>query len=211
VTVVGIVGDATFGAVGNVTTRRAYLPVKQRYRDWQTLIVHTRDPSARTLSRLREAIAAIDPALPPFAAITMEQAVANGFAASRTAVAVASFFGILALLIASIGLYAVVARSVAERTREMGVRLALGLTPRGVLAHLMRDGARLGLIGLALGLAGGFALGRVMAGVLLGLSPSDPITFIVVPSLLAVVIVVATFVPARRASQRDAVAALRSE
>jgi ABC-type antimicrobial peptide transport system permease subunit len=156
-------------------------------------------------------IAGIDPSLPAFGAITMEQAVANGFAASRTGVAVASFFGLLALLIASIGLYAVVARSVAERTREMGVRIALGLAPRGVVAHLMRDGARLGLIGLVFGLAGGLALGRAMAGVLLGLSSADPITFIVVPLALTIVIMVATFVPAWRAARLDAVAALRSE
>lgn len=211
ITVVGVIADAKFATVGEVTTRRAYLPLKQRYRDWETLVVHTRDTPARTLSHLREVIAAIDPLLPPFGAMTMEQAVANGFAASRTGVAVASFFGLLALLIASIGLYAVVARSVAERTREMGVRIALGLTPRGVLAHLMRDGARLGLIGLVFGLAGGLALARTMAGVLLGLSPADPITFTVIPLALAFVIIVATFVPARRASQLDAVAALRSE
>jgi predicted permease len=211
ITVVGVVADATFAAVGEVTARRAYLPVKQRYRDWETLVVHTRDTPAGTLSRLREVIAAIDPSLPAFGGITMEQAVANGFAASRSGVAVAGFFGLLALLIASIGLYAVVARSVADRTREMGVRIALGLTPRGVVAHLMRDGARLGLIGLVFGLAGGLALGRTMAGVLLGLSPSDPITFTVVPLALTIVIIVATFVPARRAARLDAVTALRTE
>ena len=211
VTVVGVVADAKFAAVGEVTPRRAYLPLKQRYRDWETLVVHTRDTPARTLANVREVIAALDPSLPPFGAMTMEQAVANGFAASRSGVAIASFFGLLALLIASIGLYAVVARSVVERTREMGVRIALGLTPRGVLAHLMRDGARLGLIGLAFGLAGGLALGRTMTGVLLGLSPADPITFIVVPSALTIVILVATVVPARRAARLDAVAALRSE
>ena len=211
VTVVGVVADAKFAAVGEVTPRRAYLPVKQRYRDWETLVVHTRDAPGGTLSRLREVIAAIDPSLPPFAAMTMKQAVANGFAASRTGVAVASFFGLLALLIASIGLYAVVARSVTERTREMGVRIALGLTPRGVLIHLMRDGARLGLIGLVFGLAGGMVLGRTMAGVLLGLSPADPVTFTLIPAFLTVVIIVATFVPARRAARLDAVTALRNE
>jgi hypothetical protein len=211
ITVVGVIADAKFAAVGDVTTRRAYLPLKQRYRDWETLVVHTRDTPARTLSHLREVIAAVDPALPPFGAMTLEQAVANGFAASRMGVAVASFFGLLALLIASIGLYAVVARSVAERTREIGVRIALGLTPRGVLTQMMRDGARLGLIGLVFGLAGGMALARIMAGVLLGLSPADPITFTVVPSALTIVIIVATFVPARRAAHLDAVAALRSE
>jgi putative ABC transport system permease protein len=211
ITVVGVVADAKFAAVGEVTTRRAYLPLKQRYRDWETLVVHTRDTPALMLSRLREVIATVDPSLPAFAAMTMEQAVANGFAASRSGVAVASFFGLLSLLIASIGLYAVVARSVTERTREMGVRIALGLTPRGVLAHLMRDGARLGLIGLVFGLVGGMVMARTMAGVLLGLSPADPITFVVVPSVLIVVIIVATFVPARRAARLDAVAALRND
>ena len=211
ITVVGVVADAKFATVGEISARRAYLPLKQRYRDWETLVVHTRDTPARTLAGLREVIAAIDPTLPPFGAMTMEQAVANGFAASRTGVAVASFFGSLALLIASIGLYAVVARSVADRTREMGVRIALGLTPHGVLAHLMLDGARLGLIGLALGLAGGLALAPAMAGLLLGLSPADPITFTVVPAALTIVIIVATFVPARRAARLDAVVALRND
>ena len=211
ITVVGVVADAKFAAVGIVTPRRVYLPLKQRYRDGETLVVHTRDTPARTISSLREVMATIDPSLPLFGAMTLEQAVANGFAASRTGVAIASFFGLLALLIASIGLYAVVARSVAERTCEMGVRIALGLTPRDVLAHLMRDGARLGLIGLVFGLAGGLALGRTMAGVLLGLSPADPITFTVVPLAVILVIMLATFVPARRAAHLDAVAALRSE
>jgi predicted permease len=211
ITVVGVVADAKFAAIGEVTTRRAYLPLKQRYRDWETLVVHTRDAPARTLSSLREVIAAIDPSLPAFGAITMEQAVANGFAASRSGVAIASFFGLLALLIASIGLYAMVARSVTERTREMGVRVALGLTPRGVVVLLMRDGARLGLIGLVFGLAGGMVIARTMAGVLLGLSPADPITFTIVPLALILVILVATFVPARRAAQLDAVTALRNE
>ena len=211
ITVVGVIADAKFATVGEGTARRAYLPLKQRYRDWETLVVHTRDTPAHTLSRLREVIAGLDPSLPPFGAMTMEQAVANGFAATRTGVAVASFFGLLSLLIASVGLYAVVSRSVAERTREMGVRIALGLTPRGVLAHLIRDGARLGLIGLAVGLAGGLALARTMTSVLLGVSPADPITFTIVPSALIVIVIVATFLPARRAARLDAVAALRNE
>jgi predicted permease len=211
VTVVGVIADAKFTAIGEVSPRRAYLPLKQRYRDWETLVVYTRENPARMLSGLREVIAAIDPSLPTFGAMTMEQAVANGFAASRSGVAVASFFGLLALLIASIGLYTVVARSVTERTREMGVRIALGLTPRGVVAHLMRDGARLGLIGLVFGLAGGMVLARAMAGVLLGLSPADPITFTVVPAALTVVVIVATLVPAWRAARLDAVTALRNE
>jgi putative ABC transport system permease protein len=211
VTVVGVVADAKFAMVGDVTPRRAYVPLRQRYRDWETLVVHTRDAPAAALAGLREVIAGIDPSLPPFGAMTMDQAVSNGFASSRIAVAVAGFFGLLALLIASVGLYAVVARSVTERTREMGVRIAVGLSPRGVMALLMRDGARLGFIGLAFGLAGGLLLARAMAGVLAGVSPADPLTFTVVPAVLALVVIAATFIPARRAARLDAVTALRNE
>jgi predicted permease len=211
VTVVGVVADARFAVIGETTTRRAYLPLRQRSRDWETLVVHTRDTPAATLSGLREVIAGIDPSLPPFGALTMEQAVTNGFASSRIAVTIAGFFGLLALLIASVGLYAVVARSVVERTSEMGVRVAMGMTPRGVLAHLMRDGARLGLVGVVFGLGGGLALARGMVGVLSGVSPADPLTFTVVPAVLIVVVFVATFLPARRAARLDAVAALRSD
>ena len=102
---------------------------------------------------LKRAVAALDPALPTFGAMTMEQR-GERSATSRTAAAIAGFFGALALLISAVGLYAVVAGSVAERTREIGVRIALGATPSGVLRFVMRGGARLGRSGLAIGLAG---------------------------------------------------------
>jgi len=163
------------------------------------------------VSRLKDAIAGVDPALPTFGGITMEEAVASGFATPRSAAAVAGFFGLLALVIASVGLYAVVTGGVAERTREIGVRLALGSTPRGIVRLLMRDGARLGAIGLGLGLLGALGAARVMAGLLYGLSPRDPVTFVLVPLTLGAVVLLATYLPARRAARRDPVAALRSE
>jgi ABC-type antimicrobial peptide transport system permease subunit len=163
------------------------------------------------IPRLQDAIAGLDPALPTFGGITMEEAVAGGFSAARSAAAIAGFFGVLALLIASVGLYAVVTGGVAERTREIGVRLALGSTPAGVLRLLMSEGARLGAIGLGLGLIGALGVARAMAGLLYGLSPSDPVTFVLVPLILGAVVLVATYLPARRAAQRDPVAALRSE
>ena len=211
VTAVGVVADAKFAAVGETTTLRAYLPVKQTYRDWQTLVVHTRDTPAKTIANLREVIAAADPQLPPFGALTLEQAVTNGHAGPRTAAAIAGFFGVLALLIASVGLYAVVARSVADRTREVGVRIALGSTPRRVVRHFMGDGARLGIIGLAVGLTVALGVTRAMSGVLMGLSPWDPTTFALVPIVLGLVVVVATFLPARRVGRLDAVEALRTD
>jgi hypothetical protein len=123
---VGVVHDAKFAVIGEAPGGRLYLPVRQRYRDWQTLVVHTRGDAGAVLPRLEQALASLDPVLPVFGKITMEEAVASGLSTSRTAAAIAGFFGVLALLIASLGLYALVAGAVAERTREIGVRMALG-------------------------------------------------------------------------------------
>jgi predicted permease len=211
VTVVGVVDDAKFLLLGGPSGARAYLPVKQEYRDWETLVVHTRGSPAPVIPQLRAAIGAIDPTLPVFGVTTMEDAVSSGFSTSRMAARVAGFFGLLALLIASVGLYAVVAMSVTERTREMGLRLALGATPRGIVSHLMKVGARLGVVGLVVGLLGAFAMARTMAGLLFGMSPSDPVTFVGVPLVLAAVVVAATWLPARRAARLEPMNALRSD
>jgi predicted permease len=211
-TVVGVVDDATFIVIGDAPGGHLYLPLRQHYRDWQTLVVQTTTGNAAAMiPRLKDAIAGLDPALPAFGSTTMEEAVAGGFSAPRSAAAFAGFFGVFALLIAAVGLYALVAGGVAERTREIGVRLALGCTPGGVLRLVMGDGARLGVVGLGLGLAGALGVTRAMGGLLYGLSPGDPVTFVVVPLTLGAVVLLATYLPARRAVKLDPVAALRSE
>ena len=211
VTVVGVVGDARFAVIGDVPGGHLYLPVRQRYRGWQTLVVHTRGDPAAVLPRLEQALASLDPALPVFGRTTLEEAVAGGLSTSRTAATIAGFFGALALLISSVGLYALVAGAVAERTREIGVRLALGSTPSGILRLMMREGARLGAVGLGIGLVGALGVARAMGGLLYGLSPGDPVTFVAVPLILGIVVLLATWLPARRAVRLDPVAALRSE
>jgi len=211
VTVIGVVGDATFASLGQSSAAHVYLPVRQSYRDWETLIVHTRGDALSMIPRLRTVIAAADPALPLFGVTTMDEAVSSGFSTSRTAASIAGFFGGLALLISSVGLYAVVATGVSERTREIGVRVALGSTPGEVMRFVMRGGARLGLVGLMIGLGGAAIVARLMSALLYGLSAADPITFALVPVVLAVIVFVATFIPARRAVKLDPVAALRSD
>ena len=208
---IGVVDDAKFIVVGDMPGGHLYLPLRQHYRDWQTLVVHTRDNAAAMLPVLQHAIAGLDPRSRRSAATTMDAGVASGFSLSRTAAAIAGFFGVLALLIASVGLYAMVAGGVAERTREIGVRMALGSTPAGVLRLLMGEGARLGAIGLGIGLLGAIAVARALVGLLYGLSPSDPVTFVLVPMTLGAVVLLATYLPARVAAKRDPVAALRSE
>ncbi len=211
VTVVGVVDDARFAVIGEIPGGHLYLPVRQHYRGWQTLVVQTREDPAATLARLEQTLASLDPALPVFGKTTMEEAVTSGLSTPRTAASIAGFFGVLALLIATLGLYALVAGAVAERTREIGVRLALGCTPAGVLRLMMGEGARLGAIGLGFGLVGAAGVARAMAGLLVGLSPGDPVTFVLVPLTLGLVVLLATYFPARRAVRLDPVAALRSE
>ena len=211
ITVVGVVEDAKFESLGPSTVARVYMPLRQRYRDWQTLVVHTRGDPALALAQLKNTVSAADPALPVFGAMTTEQSVESGLSTSRTAATVAGFFGALAVLISSVGLYAVVASRVSERTRELGVRMALGSTPADVMWLVMRGGARLGLVGLAIGLGGSVVVARLMSALLYGMSPADPFTFVFVPLTLAVVVLVATYIPARRAVRLDPIVALRTE
>jgi putative ABC transport system permease protein len=209
--VVGVVADATFASLGDRTIEHAYVPLRQNYVTWQTLIVHTRADAFGALPRVRAIIASLDPTLPTFGAMTLRQSVESGFATSRMAASVAGFFAALSLLIAAVGLYAVVAGTVAERTREIGVRLALGSTPSGVLRFIMSGGARLGAWGLLIGLVCAIGVAKMMGGLLYGLSPSDPVTFAIAPLTLALVVVIATYLPARRAVRLDPMAALRSD
>ena len=211
VTVVGVVADAKFTSLGEPTERRAYLPLRQEYRDWQTLIVRTHGAPMAVRRGVEHIVASVDPTLPTFGVMTMAESVTSGLDISRTAAVIAGFFGTLALLIAAVGLYAVVAAGVAERTREIGVRVALGSTPGGVLRLLMRAGGRIGVLGLGIGLVAAFGASIVMSGLLLGVSWHDPVTFALVPLVLALVVMIATYLPARRAAGLDPVAALRSD
>jgi predicted permease len=210
-TVVGVISDAEFDSPGLPSQPRAFVPLRQTYVNWETLIVHTRGDPTVVIPKLRSAIAAQDPMLPVFGVSTMTESVSNGLNTSRIAASIGGFFGALALLISSVGLYAVVATGVTERTREIGVRVALGSTPSEVMRFVIRGGARLGLVGLVLGLGGAAIVARLMSSLLFGLSAADPITFALVPATLAIVVMVATFIPARRAVKLDPVAALRSD
>ncbi len=195
---------------GEPTLPQVYLPLAQEPARTLTFFMRTEDPGP-VAAAARRAVARLDPEQPLYEMKTMERAFFEVLASNRVITGLFAVFAVVALALAAVGLYGLVSYGVSQRTREIGVRLAIGARGRDIMGLVMRDGLRLVVTGLVAGLALGLALTRAMASVLLGVSPQDPLTFSVVPVALALVALVATFVPARRASRLDPVRVLRSE
>jgi ABC-type antimicrobial peptide transport system permease subunit len=156
-------------------------------------------------------IAAIDPAQPIAKVATMDQLISASTAQRRLALVLFSAFAGAALLLAVTGIYGVLAGSVAERMREMGVRSALGATPRQIIGLVLSQGGRLAALGLVIGVAGAIALARGLSALLFGVEPGDPATLLGVVVLIAVVTAAGCLVPAIRAARVDPIQALRSD
>ncbi len=177
-----------------------------------TLLLRTHAEPHGFASQVRAAVTAVDPEQPVFAVSTLEQYIDRSIAERRFTIALLTTFAGLALLLAAVGLYAVMANSVAQRTHELGVRMALGAQPRDVVRLVVRQGLVLVGIGVVLGIAGALALTRLMTAVLSDqVSPTDPATFAGVTLLLVAIGLLATYIPARRATRIDPMVALRQE
>lgn len=209
--VVGVVKDGKYGTLGEEATPFFYLNIAQRYEPGPTLIVRTRGNPLDYLAAVRNEIAALDKNLPLFDVKTMRQHLGLALLPARLAGSVLGIFGLVALLLAAAGIYGVMAYSVAQRTREIGIRLALGAQTVDVLKLVVRQGMKLVVIGVAIGLSGALALTRLMTSLLYGVSATDPLTFIGVAALLAGVALLACWIPAWRATKVDPMIALRYE
>jgi predicted permease len=210
ITVVGVVGSTKMAGLVTSDTRVGtyYFPMSQDGMRSMTLAVRTTgDPTAIT-SSLRQALTAIDPELPLYAVRTMQERIDESLVDRRTPMLLATMFATAALLLAAMGLYGVLAYQVAQRRREIGIRLALGSEPGGIFALVLREGLALLLVGLTVGVAGAFAIRRAMESQLYGVSAMDPLVLSVVAAVLATAAVVACAVPARRASRIDPIVAL---
>ncbi|HEY7183429.1 MAG TPA: ABC transporter permease, partial [Blastocatellia bacterium] len=188
-----------------------YLPLLQNYSPELTLHARTATPSQTLLAAVRREAHLLDPQLPLYNLGTLAQQKDGSLYTERLAAALLTLFGLLALSLAVVGIYGVLSYAVTERTREIGIRLALGARPRDMLKLVVGQGLILTLIGLVIGVGASFALTRLIAKLLFGVSATDPLTFIVIPLLLAGVALLACWIPARRATRVDPLAALRYE
>ncbi|MDE3156889.1 MAG: ABC transporter permease [Acidobacteriota bacterium] len=210
-TVVGVVRNAKYRLLHYAPAPIVFLPLYQNPRD--QVIVHLRvagDPGA-VAPLLTRTVEALDPDLPVYDVVTLERSMQFGSIFERLAATLVGAFGLLALGLAAVGLYGVVAFATRQRTREIGIRMALGAQRRDVFGLVIGQGLRMALIGVALGLVGALGLTRFISSLLYGAQPTDPLTFIGVSVVLIVVVILACYTPARRASNVDPMKALRYE
>ena len=209
--IVGVVKDSKYASLTEETKRSMYLPVAQNYRPGLTLHLRSDADPRSMIAAVRHETQAIDSALPVFNIKTLEEQKSRSLYTARMAVWLLSIFGLLALLLAGIGLYGVMAYAVNRRTREIGIRMALGASSRDVLRLVIGEGALLIVAGLVIGLGGAMAATRLVSSFLYGVSATDPVTFVVIAMLLMAVALAANYLPARRATRVDPMVALRYE
>ena len=211
--IVGVVRDIKYNSLGEGPTAMLYVPHAQMYRDEMLLQVRLAPgtPLATARAALLGVVAAADPTLPPasFQAVTAAQGVA--LLPARIGAGVLGGFGAMALLLASVGIFGVAAFAVAQRTREIGIRSALGARPRALIGSVLGDTARTVIIGGTIGIALAAASAQLLRSQLYGVAALDPVTFLLVPMVLGIVAVLASAIPAWRAVRVDPVTALRSE
>jgi predicted permease len=210
-TVVGVARDGKYQTMTEDPVPFVYFPLAQEYYPVLTLVARSsRDPAA-AVRAVRSSLLAVDPDLPIFSAQTLGEHLALTLLPQRVAAIVLGSFGGVALLLAAMGIYGIVAFSVSQRTREIGVRVALGAARRDVIRLMVRSGMRPVAIGVGLGLVTALAVTRLLRSFLTGVSPTDPATFAGVVLGFLGVALWASLVPARRAARIDPLTALRSE
>ena len=209
-TVVGVVGDVRSTALTQESPA-LYYPMSWRLWPLMDVVVRTDSSPESLLPAIRQKVHELDAELALANVRTMEEWLSNSAAQPRLNTVLLSVFAFVALLIASIGIYGVLAYSVSQRTREIGVRMALGASPRGVLRLIVSQGMQVALIGTGTGLLGGLALGQALSSLVFGVPVRDPATFLIVAVTLSGVALAACAIPARRAMRVDPIVALRYE
>jgi putative ABC transport system permease protein len=209
--IIGVVGDTkTLGPTAE-TLPEVYVPYRQWPMQSPALVVRTSANVAIAAAAIRGEVKAVNSNLPPPVVQTMDSILADTVAEPRYQTLLISLFGITALILAAVGIYGVISYSVAQRTHEIGIRMALGASHKDIFALVARQGFKLTLIGVTLGIIGALGMTRYLSSLLYGVKPTDPLTFILVALILSAVALLASYVPARRATKVDPMVALRHE
>jgi predicted permease len=211
ITIVGVVGRVKQDALDSDPRIAFYFPHSQYTTAAMNVVLRSNVAPATLTSAIKKEIRELDPDLPIYNVRTMDERVQESLARRRFSMVMLGLFAALALALATIGIYGVMAYMVNQGTREIGIRLALGATQRNILHLIVRQGMTLALTGVAIGLAGAFALTRLMRSLLFGVRSTDPLTFIAIAALLAVIALLASYIPARRAARIDPMVSLRCE
>ena len=209
--VVGVIGDVKYAGLDQQTKPEMYAPFAQRSWPFMRIVVRTKSDPMNLAAAIRNEAQAIDKDQPIDKLTTMSSVVSASIATRRFYMQLLGTFAALAFILAAVGIYGVVSYSVTQRTREIGIRVALGAKRSDVLRLVLAEGFRLTIFGVALGLAGAFAATRVLTNLLFEVKPTDPMTFIGLSMLLLAVALLASYIPARRATKVDPLVALRYE
>jgi putative ABC transport system permease protein len=209
--VVGVIRDAKQFSTEKEPPISVYYPFEQILARSMYLVVRTTTDPAQMATTITKEIQAYDPEMPVFDLSTMDERLYDSLSRRRFSMLLLGVFAVMASILAAIGIYGVIAYSVNQRTHEIGIRLALGAEPAQILRLVVRQALILVSIGIAIGLAGAFALTRIMASLLYGVSATDGFTFIITALLLGAVALIASYVPSRRAAKVDPCVALRCE
>jgi len=211
VTVVGLVGDARQLGLKDPAPPLLYLPFEQFALPFTSVAVRSSLPQATITSLLKSEMASIDPDLPFGDINSLQSEIEGNVGQPRFWAVLIGIFAVLALILAAVGVYGLISYSVTQRTREIGIRVALGASPRQVVVPVVREGLVLAVAGVAAGLMGAFIAARALSAFLFGVGPADPVTFAGVAVVMLLVATVASYLPSRRALKVDPVIALRAE
>src|SRR5262249_40197829 len=209
--IVGVVGDAKLGTLKEEMSRTIYVPHYQYNLGGQTLCVRTTGNASALVAAIRHEVRGLDPNIPIFGVKTFADQINDSISRERLVALLSSFFGFFALLLAALGLYGVMAYAVTRRTREIGIRMALGAQAGNVLWLVLRETLLLVFIGVVIGVPVALAATRLTKGLLFGLTANDPLTIVLATLVMITIAALAGYLPARRASRVDPLEALRHE
>jgi putative ABC transport system permease protein len=209
--IVGVGGDVKHEGLNTTPRPMVYWPHPELPLPFTTFVIRTSGNPLALIGAVRQQVKLLDPGLPVSDVATMEERMSDSVAQTRFSTLLLGIFAIVAIVLASVGIYGVTSYAVTSRVHEIGIRMAIGAQSRDVQRMFIRHGMALTVIGLGVGLAVSFALTKLMEGLLFDVSPHDPLTFLSMAVLLSFVALLACYVPARRATRVDPLTALRYE